>query len=921
MTHLVTCDLETFYSKDFSLSKATTEEYVRSPQFETIGISLKLDDNPTVWVPQPRVDKVLRKTDWSDKLVICQNTAFDGAILNWRYDVNPLLWIDIMGMSRALFPHERSHSLKSQAERMGVGVKGNEVAKAIGMRYKDFGELDLAVYGNYCCNDTDLTKLLFDKYMAMGFPKIELRLLDLTLRMFIDPVLVLDEPMLRKHLSEVQDRKQALMESVRDTMLATADPDYVHAIFSEGMSGIKKLLMSNDKFATLLRSYGVEPPTKISHTTGKVAYAFAKTDEGLKALQESTDERVQTIVAARLGNKSTLEETRTQRFIEMAQRGKFPVPLRYYGAHSGRWSGQDSVNLQNLPSRGENAGRIKKSMLAPPGYVVIDCDSAQIEARTLAWLAGQSDLVQAFENKEDVYTIMASQIYGIPQIQVTQGAGSQRQVGKTVVLGCFGPDTLVLTQRGWVPIIHVQGMDMVWDGLRWVQHGGVVDQGEKDVWTYKGISATSDHEILTEHGWEEWSEVTTKTSLWQSARSVANLLSLSGGHINRLGGGVSAGTLFANVRADGPVLSYGKTYSKVVALGATVAPKLRRILNGIGSMKAFVQTKLHGLDCLTVSHRVYPAATTQIASHTPTTGGAGYTSTRRGEQTDLRSSRTSLALSGTTSKIWNWIGLTWIKGMSRAIFASWGVQPTWQIAAALETSKRGLQPLKQRTQTYDIAYAGPHNRFTVLTSDGPILVHNCGYGVGHAKLKLFLKTMAGVDVTEDEAKRIINTYRNTYSRIPALWRSAEDALAALANGNGKQVDAMGIIHAVPGKGLSLPNGLFIQYPDLRKVFDENGKAKWLYTSKGVTTNIYGGKVVENFTQAVARCVVAEQMLKISQKYKVVLTVHDAVACIAKIEEAAVAKAYVEECMSWRPKWAQGLPLACESGIGASYGDC
>ena len=632
MTHLVTCDLETFYSKDFSLTKATTEEYVRSPQFETIGISLKLDDNPAIWVPQPRVDKVLRKTDWSDKLVICQNTAFDGAILNWRYDVNPLLWIDIMGMSRALFPHERSHSLKSQAERMGVGVKGNEVAKAIGMRYKDFSELDLAVYGNYCCNDSDLTKLLFDKYMAMGFPKIELRLLDLTLRMFIDPVLVLDAPMLRKHLSEVQDRKQALMESVRDTMLATADPDYVHAIFSDGMAGIKKLLMSNDKFATLLRSYGVEPPTKISHTTGKVAYAFAKTDEGLKALQESTDERVQTIVAARLGNKSTLEETRTQRFIEMAQRGKFPVPLRYYGAHSGRWSGQDSVNLQNLPSRGENAGRIKKSMLAPPGYVVIDCDSAQIEARTLAWHAGQADLVQAFENKEDVYTIMASQIYGIPQVQVTQGAGSQRQVGKTVVLGA-------------------------------------------------------------------------------------------------------------------------------------------------------------------------------------------------------------------------------------------------------------------------------------------------GYGVGHAKLKLFLKTMAGVDVTEDEAKRIINAYRNTYSRIPALWRSAEDALSALASNNGKQVDAPGIIHAVPGKGLSLPNGLFIQYPDLRKEFDKDGKAKWLYTSKGVTTNIYGGKVVENFTQAVARCVVAEQMLKISKKYKVVLTVHDAVACIAKVEEAAEARAYVEECMSWRPKWAQGLPLACESGIGASYGDC
>jgi hypothetical protein len=338
-TSLVTCDLETYYSSTYSLTKVTTEEYIRSPQYETIGISLKLNDEPTAWVPGPKVGQVLRKNYWGDKLVICQNTAFDGAILKWHYGVDPLLWIDIMGMSRALFPHERSHSLKTQAERMGVGVKGDEVVKALGKRYKDFSPTELSRYGHYCCNDTDLTKLLFDKYMAMGFPKIELRLLDLTLRMFIDPVLMLDEPKLRIHLTEVQDRKQALMENVRDTMLAEADPDYVHAIFSEGMAGIKKLLMSNDKFAALLRKFDVEPPTKISPTTGKTAYAFAKTDEAFKELGEHDDERIQILVAARLGNKSTLEETRTQRFIEMSHRGVFPVPLRYYGAHSGRWSG------------------------------------------------------------------------------------------------------------------------------------------------------------------------------------------------------------------------------------------------------------------------------------------------------------------------------------------------------------------------------------------------------------------------------------------------------------------------------------------------------------------------------------------------------------------------------------------------------
>ena len=215
-TSLVTCDLETYYSSTYSLTKMTTEEYIRSPQYETIGISLKLNDEPTAWVPGPKVAQVLRKNYWGDKLVICQNTAFDGAILKWHYNVDPLLWIDIMGMSRALFPHERSHSLAKQAERMGVGVKGNEVLQALGKHYADFGPEELSRYGKYCCNDTDLTKLLFDKYMAMGFPKIELRLLDLTLRMFIDPVLKIDAELLQDHLVDVQSRKQASMKVVYD---------------------------------------------------------------------------------------------------------------------------------------------------------------------------------------------------------------------------------------------------------------------------------------------------------------------------------------------------------------------------------------------------------------------------------------------------------------------------------------------------------------------------------------------------------------------------------------------------------------------------------------------------------------------------------------------------------------------------------
>ena len=190
----------------------------------------------------------------------------------------------------------------------------------------------------------------------------------------------------------------------------------------------KDTLMSNPQFADLLRTYGVEPPTKISPTTGKQTYAFSKTDEAFKELLEHEDTQVQALVAARLGTKSTIEETRTERFLGIAERGTLPVPLRYYAAHTGRWGGDDKLNLQNLP----RSSPLKKAILPPRGYVFLDSDSSQIEARTLAWLSGQEDLVEAFDRGEDVYKIMASAIYGKDVAQINK---DERFVGKTTILG------------------------------------------------------------------------------------------------------------------------------------------------------------------------------------------------------------------------------------------------------------------------------------------------------------------------------------------------------------------------------------------------------------------------------------------------------------------------------------------------------
>jgi DNA polymerase len=190
------------------------------------------------------------------------------------------------------------------------------------------------------------------------------------------------------------------------------------------------MLMSNDKFAEYLKRLGVEPPTKTSLKTGKEAWAFAKTDKGMTDMLEHVDERVQAAVSARLGVKSTLEETRTENLIGVAGRGKLPIMLNYYGAHTGRFSGGDKLNLQNLPSRGNTT--IRRALKAPEGQVLISCDSSQIEARTVAWVAGQEDLLVAFRDKRDVYSEFATEVYGRT---ITKADKVERFVGKTCVLG------------------------------------------------------------------------------------------------------------------------------------------------------------------------------------------------------------------------------------------------------------------------------------------------------------------------------------------------------------------------------------------------------------------------------------------------------------------------------------------------------
>ena len=409
----VVLDFETYYSKEFSLSKITTEEYIRSPQFEIIGVCVKEDDGPIEWITgtNAEIREALLKHDLST--VICHNTAFDGAILSWVLDIHPRLLVDTLSMSRPIIGAKTGGlvggSLRALSEYFGIGHKGTEIYNTLGKHLADFSVDDLQRFGEYCKQDVNLTYQLWNK-LAPEFPLMETVLINITLKMFTEPAIVLDKPLLVKHLAEVKAHKADLLAKV---------------------GGLERdVFMSNDKFAQMLRDRGVEPPTKVSPTTGKEAYAFAKTDPGFQALLSHPNEEIQALAAARLGVKTTIEETRTQAFIDVADRGTLPIFLNYCGAlNTTRWSGGQGTNPQNLP----RGGVLRHAMRAPDGYMMVACDSSQIEARTLAWLAGQDDLVEAFRSNEDIYSKFATSIYGYPVTKHEHP--TERMVGKCAILG------------------------------------------------------------------------------------------------------------------------------------------------------------------------------------------------------------------------------------------------------------------------------------------------------------------------------------------------------------------------------------------------------------------------------------------------------------------------------------------------------
>lgn len=417
----ITIDFETYYSQEYSLSKMTTENYVKDPRFQVMLVGIKINTDDRYWFSgtKAQVKKHLDSLDLPHAMVLCHHTMFDALILVIQFGIVCAFYCDTRLLAQALLkPYSRSVSLDSCLKQIDVGIKkGNAVHNMIGRTRESLSKAELQEYANYCMDDVEGTYRLF-KYLAPQLPREELDIIDMSLRMYLCPVLELDSKMLALQLQEVIAKKQQQLNSLPADVLL---PD----------------LMSNAKFAQALQNYGAIPPLKISPTTGLSTWAFAKTDMGWKDFEEewADDPVVSVLIAARMAHKSTLEQTRTQRLLDdsMAHK-KFRVPLLYHAAHTGRYGGTEGINPQNFPRIANS--KMRFAIRAPKDHVIIAADLAQIECRLTAWLCKQKNLLDGFRNREDIYSAFATTAYKIETVKDRSPEDKKRRfVGKTCVLG------------------------------------------------------------------------------------------------------------------------------------------------------------------------------------------------------------------------------------------------------------------------------------------------------------------------------------------------------------------------------------------------------------------------------------------------------------------------------------------------------
>lgn len=475
-------DFESFWSVEHSLTKMYPALYVMHPETELISLAYKIGDDQTfVLFGEDNIKEWAKSIDWTDKLVVGHNmSGFDSMICRWRLGIKPAMWGCTLAMSRPLHALDVGGSLGKLVAHYGLGVKDQTaLINTKGRHLKDFTFDERAAMEEYNKADTEQCAALFKIFLPQT-PKKEMKLIDATVRMLVEPKFVVDRDLLTSTLISEKAKKREMLIGLAAEFGADANDDEDFAAEMVRMN-----LASAGKFAAFLESKGVEVPMKASPSNPeKLTYALAKTDQDFLDLQEHEDPVVSAAALARLGVKSTLLETRITAFLDVSARvkGRLPVPLRYYGGHTGRWSGEQ-YNPQNLPRVTGNkpSDCLRNSLQALPGYKVVVADLSGIELRVnhFLWQVPSSmELYQADPEKADLYKDFAAMLYNKAVTDVTK---DERQIGKVAHLGLgfsAGYKTFVRIAKmmGGVDITEDESMEVVG---KWRDAYGEIVQGWK----------------------------------------------------------------------------------------------------------------------------------------------------------------------------------------------------------------------------------------------------------------------------------------------------------------------------------------------------------------------------------------------------------------------------------------------------------
>lgn len=557
---LVVIDFETYWdSKTYTLSKMGPIEYVRNEKFTPQLCAFTLSNGSCCVdcsvVEHERLRTTFENLDTHDVAWCGHNMhGFDSLILSEFFDFHPQKIYDTIAMMRWTgLSRVCRESHAALTEFLG---NGNKAAGTVVSDHKqwpdDFTPEERAFFIQYCKDDAGQCYQNAQDLLPYMTPDA-LRFMSITARMATEPSFVIDEDLLLEYLSDLDAAADKARQELMSMFSFKTNADMLAA------------LRSADKFADMLRSLGIEPPLKESAAKTKtkreklqlaanagvpgaaeelenmqpvMTYAFSKTDVDFVLMQDHPDPRVALLVRTRLQLNSSIDRSRAETLLKFARMHKpLPIMLGAWLAHTGRYSAgasadagtkTDKLQFQNLSKRDPSKRKLRQAIKVPKGKVVVACDSSQIEARGLAFVANEVGLLTQFREGRDPYSELAETIFGVPWQDIKAGAKSgdktmemYRNTGKTGILSCFAGDTEVLTDTGWKPIVMVSETDKLWDGESWVRHNGLICNGKKNTIELAGVRVTPDHLIFDGFSWKTVAALQNEPRYLKSAMFLA----------------------------------------------------------------------------------------------------------------------------------------------------------------------------------------------------------------------------------------------------------------------------------------------------------------------------------------------------------------------------------------------------------------